>query len=117
ARNALSQEQIALETRLELLRRLPEIIEQSVRPMERIEGIKIVDVRGLGGIGSGADGGQPSGADGGNNLARSVVDNALRYRAQRPMVDALLKEVGISNLADLDGLVNGAAGTAPPHGQ
>lgn len=112
ARNALSQEQIALETRLELLRRLPEIIEQSVRPMERIDGIKIVDVRGLGGVGNGADGGGGAvqGADAGSNLARSVVDNALRYRAQRPMVDALLKEVGISDLADLDGLVKGAAG-------
>lgn len=112
ARNALSPEQIALETRLELLRRLPEIIEQSVRPMERIDGIKIVDVRGLGNVGNGADGGAASGMDGGTNLARSVVDNALRYRAQRPMVDALLKEVGIGNLADLDGLVNGSAGAA-----
>ncbi len=112
ARNALSQEQIALETRLELLRRLPEIIEQSVRPMERIDGIKIVDVRGLGGVGNGAEGGSAAahGTDAGSNLARSVVDNALRYRAQRPMVDALLKEVGISDLADLGGLVNGAAG-------
>ena len=112
ARNALSPEQIALETRLELLRRLPEIIEQSVRPMERIDGIKIVDVRGLGNVGNGADGGAASGMDGGTNLARSVVDNALRYRAQRPMVDALLKEVGIGNLTDLDGLVNGSAGAA-----
>lgn len=113
ARNALSQEQIALEIRLELLRRLPEIIEQSVRPMERIEGIKIVDVRGLGGVGNGTEGAAGSVGDGGNNLARSVVDNALRYRAQRPMVDALLKEVGIGSLADLDGLVNGSAASPP----
>lgn len=112
ARNALSQEQIALETRLELLRRLPQIIEQSVRPMERIDGIKIVDVRGLGGVGGGAEG-AGGGSDGGNNLARSVVDNALRYRAQRPMVDALLKEVGIDNLSDLDGLIAGRS-DAPP---
>jgi uncharacterized membrane protein YqiK len=44
ARNALNDEQIALETRLEMLRRLPAIIEQSVKPTERIEGIKIVDI-------------------------------------------------------------------------
>jgi len=113
ARNALSQEQVALETRLELLRRLPEIIEQSVRPMERIEGIKIVDVRGLGGVGNDAAGGGAAAGDAGSNLARSVVDNALRYRAQRPMVDALLKEVGITDLADLDGLVNGGASLVP----
>ena len=48
-----SNEQVLLEIKLELLRRLPEIIEQSVKPMERIDGIKIVDVRGLGQMGGG----------------------------------------------------------------
>ncbi len=104
ARNALSNDQVLLEIKLELLRRLPEIIEQSVKPMERIDGIKIVDVRGLGQMGGG-DGSGASGHDG--NLARSVVDHALRYRAQRPMVDALLKEVGLGDIADLNGLVDG----------
>lgn len=111
ARNALSAEQVALEIRLELLRRLPEIIEQSVRPMERIEGIRIVDVRGMGAIaGGGGEGGGGSG-NGGGNLAASVVDHALRYRAQRPLVDALLREVGLSELGDLNGLLD--AGRAP----
>ncbi len=104
ARNALSPEQIALEIKLELLRNLPSIIEQSVKPMERIDGIKIIDVRGMNGVGGG--GGEPAGqAAGDGNLARSVVDQALRYRAQRPLVDSLLKEVGLGDLADLSGLV------------
>ena len=106
ARNALSPEQIALETRLELLRSLPAIIEMSVKPMERIEGIKIVDVRGLGM--NGGDGGGAGGAGNGSaggDLARSVVDHALRYRAQRPLVDALLNEVGLGDVADLKGLL------------
>jgi uncharacterized membrane protein YqiK len=103
ARNALSEEQIQLEIKLELLRQLPQIIEQSVKPMENIDGIKIIDVRGMGGVGGGdSGGGHGSGGDG--NLARSVVDHALRYRAQRPLVDALLKEVGLENLSDLSGL-------------
>ncbi len=111
ARNALSPEQIALEIRLELLRNLPSIIEQSVKPMERIEGIKIIDVRGLGQSGgsSSAAGGGDAGGDG---LARSVVDQALRYRAQRPLVDSLLNEVGLSDLADLSGMVKPRATTA-----
>lgn len=107
ARNALNNEQIALETKLELLRRLPQIIEQSVKPMERIDGIKIVDVRGMSAMGGGngsGDGGAGSG-NGGGSLASSVVDHALRYRAQRPLVDALLKEVGLGDLADLGNLV------------
>ncbi|MBX3697218.1 MAG: flotillin family protein [Dokdonella sp.] len=101
ARNALSEEQIRLEIKLELLRQLPSIIEQAVKPMERIEGIKIVDVRGMnGGGGSAGDGNGP----GDGNLARSVVDHALRYRAQRPLIDSLLKEVGLNDLSDLSGL-------------
>lgn len=103
ARNSLSVEQIRLEIRLELIRTLPQIIEQSVKPMEQIDGIKIVDVRGLNGAGGGGSDGAGQGGDG--NLARSVVDHALRYRAQRPLVDALLKEVGLSDVADLSGLV------------
>ncbi len=108
ARNALSAEQVALEVRLELLRSLPSIVEQSVKPMERIDNIKIIDVRGMGGNnGSGAT--SDGGGSGEGGLARSVVDHALRYRAQRPMVDALLKEVGLSDLSDLSGMVGEAS--------
>ncbi len=114
ARNALSLEQVRLEIQLELLRQLPRIIEQSVKPMERIDGIKIVDVRGMGGVGGGggSEGGGSGGGDG--NLARSVVDHALRYRAQRPLVDALLKEVGLDDLSDLSGLAATVSPTTPP---
>jgi len=108
ARNALSEEQIRLEIRNELIRALPLILREAVKPMENIEGIKILDVRGLGQVGSGGDGGvagNGNGVDGGN-LARSVVDNALRYRAQRPLVDALLKEVGLGDMNDLSGLLS-----------
>jgi uncharacterized membrane protein YqiK len=112
ARNALNDEQVRMEIRLELLRQLPAIIAESVKPMERIEGIKIMDVRGLGQIGGGdgsANGGSNVGSGGGDgSLARSVVDHALRYRAQRPMVDALLKEIGLTDIADLSGLTEGA---------
>ena len=120
ARNALSPEQIALEIKLELLKNLPDIIEQSVKPMERIDGIKIIDVRGMHQGGSGGDGAGNGGGNGSNggdgNLARSVVDQALRYRAQRPLVDSLLNEVGLGDLADLSGLVAqpGSAKKAAP---
>ncbi|MDM4770321.1 flotillin family protein [Solimonas sp. SE-A11] len=107
ARNALSEEQIRLEIRNELIRALPMILREAVKPMENIDGIKILDVRGLGGIGGGGAGdGSSSGAGAeGGNLARSVVDHALRYRAQRPLVDALLKEVGLGDMNDLSGLL------------
>jgi uncharacterized membrane protein YqiK len=115
ARNALSPDQIALEIRLELLKNLPAIIEQSVKPMEQIDDIKIIDIRGMGHGGSGGDGdGGGSGGDG--NLARSVVDQALRYRAQRPLVDSLLNEVGLGDLADLSNMVGDAGRTRKPSG-
>src|SRR6056297_574490 len=107
ARNALSPEQIALEIRLELLRNLPAIIEQSAKPMEQIDGIKIIDIRGMGQTTGGAEGNQSSGD---SDLAKSVVNQALRYRAQRPLVDSLLKEVGLTDLADLSGMLMTANG-------
>ena len=61
--------------------------------MERIEGIKILQVDGLN---SGA-GGAPTGPAGTNdNLAEQVVASALRYRAQAPILDALLNELGLA---------------------
>jgi uncharacterized membrane protein YqiK len=75
--------------RLRLVEKLDAIIRESVKPMERIEGIKILHVEGLGGGGGG------KGADTGTGFADSVVNSALRYRAQAPLVDQLLREIGI----------------------
>ena len=55
--------------------------------MERIEGIRILHVEGLGGGG----GGQGNGG----NFADSVVNSALRFRAQAPLIDQLLREIGV----------------------
>jgi hypothetical protein len=58
--------------------------------MEKLEGIKILQVDGLGG------GGGRGESDGKTGIAESVVNQALRYRAQAPLIDALLKEIGIA---------------------
>jgi uncharacterized membrane protein YqiK len=93
-----------------LVERLPEIIRESVKPMEKIDSIKILQVDGLpglsgaqaGGAGPVTAGGEGPSADGGSaggrpaNLAESVVNSALRYRAQAPFVDNLLNEIGMS---------------------
>lgn len=81
-----------------LVERLPEIIRESVKPMERIEGIKILHVEGLPGM-SGASGGVMADSGDGprdGNLADQVVSSALRYRSQAPFVDTLLAEIGMS---------------------
>ena len=103
AANLLSVEQIAMQLKLAVVKQMPEIIRESVKPMERIDGIKIVQVEGLnGGGGTGAKGTN----NGSGNLADQVVNSALRYKAQAPMVESLLQEVGLS-AADLGGLTGG----------
>jgi uncharacterized membrane protein YqiK len=91
AQNILTPESRASAMRLRLIEKLDAIIRESVKPMERIEGIKILHVEGLGGGGGRGD----TAADGRTSLADSVVNSALRYRAQAPLIDTLLKEIGI----------------------
>jgi len=91
ADTALTPELIELKVKMAIIERLQEIIGETVKPLENIEGIKIVHVDGLGGGsgGSGGDGGVPG------NYAEQLTDSALRYRAQAPIIDALLKEIGM----------------------
>jgi uncharacterized membrane protein YqiK len=94
--NTLSAEQIAMQLRLALLKHLPDIIRESVKPMESIDGIKIIQVDGLNG-GSGGGTSEASAPTAAGNLAEQVVSSALRYRAQAPLIESLLSEVGLSS--------------------
>ncbi len=104
AANLLSSDQISLQTKLALLKVLPEVIREASKPLEAIDSIKIVKVDGLGQSG-GSNGG--SGMASSGNLASDAVSAALSYRAQAPIIDGLMKELGL-NGASLDGLVAGA---------
>lgn len=92
AANLLGSEQISLQTKLALLKVLPDVIREAAKPMEAIDSIKIVQVDGLGASGGGGAGGEAGAGQG--NLADAAVQAALRYRAQAPVVDSLLKELG-----------------------
>ena len=94
AQNTLSGEMVAMQLRLALIEQAPEIIKQSVKPMESIDGIKILHVDGLFGGAGGGDGHGHGGA-GGGSFADQLVNSALRYRGQVPLVDSLLGEMGI----------------------
>jgi hypothetical protein len=71
--------------------------------MEKIDSIRILNVDGLAGNGNG------------NGAPRSptdeVIESALRYRVQAPMIDQVLKEIGIEggNLAKMGGLMREAS--------
>jgi uncharacterized membrane protein YqiK len=112
ARNILSPQASASALRMGLLEKVEGIVRESVKPMERIEGIRILHVDGLAGGGSGG------GGDGsGGGMADNVVNSALRYRAQAPLVDMLLKEIGlhggdIGRIASPTPVAEAAAGDA-----
>ena len=104
AANLLSSDQISLQTKLALLKVLPEVVREAAKPMEAIDSIKIVQVDGL----TGGAGGSADGEAAGGNLASNAVAAALRYRAQAPIVDGLMKELGFDG-STLENLVAGAA--------
>ena len=103
AANVLSVEQVEMQVRLALLKHLPDIIRESVRPMENIDDIKILQVNGLGGFGSSAAGEISDGQNNRESLSDQLVNSALRYRSQAPLVDGLMKELGLSG-GDINGL-------------
>ncbi|MEY2770251.1 MAG: hypothetical protein RIQ38_670 [Pseudomonadota bacterium] len=108
AHNALSNDARAAALRLRLVEKAEAIIRESVRPLERIEGIKILHVEGLTGgghAGGGHAGGESAGPAG---FSDAVVNSALRFRAQAPLVDQLLRELGLHG-ADVQALVPSAA--------
>lgn len=90
--NALSLESRHSLFRQKLLDKMEGIIRESVRPMEKIDGIKIISVNGL--AGQHGNGGAAGDATSGT-LPEQMVSSALRFRAQAPLVDNLLKEIGI----------------------
>jgi uncharacterized membrane protein YqiK len=110
--NVLSSEQIGMQVKLALLQSLPAIIEKSVEPMKRIDGIKIVQVDGLTrGYAANGSGPVPSGGNG--SLAEQAVAAALAYRAQSPIIDGLLKELGMAG-GNLKGLTQAVAPEETP---
>ncbi len=99
AANSLSAEQIAMRVKLDLIKMLPEIINQSVKPMEHIDSIKILQVDGMNMNTAGIDGEAQS-----SSLSDQVVSSALKYKAQAPLVESLLGELGIKDVSDLSSL-------------
>ena len=114
----LSLEARGSRARMKLLDKIEGIVRESVKPMEKIEGINILHVDGFHG----------GGGDGRKNVTDEVIDSALRYRVQAPMIDSLMKEVGIEggsigrmtdvirDAKDLDTLVRNKRKDAAPNG-
>jgi uncharacterized membrane protein YqiK len=101
AENNLSEAAANLRLRLALAKELSSIVSASVKPLEKIDSIRIVD---LDGFAPGAGNGQ-AGGEGSAETADRVVNAALRHRAVAPLVDNVMAEVGL--LGGLNGLATG----------
>ena len=103
AENSLSPEAMALRQSLALIGELSRVIEASVKPMENIDSIRIIQAGGA--FGGTSDGGEASnGIDG-------IVNGALKFRSQAPLVDHVIQSIGLGDgLSDL--VTKGATGLA-----
>jgi uncharacterized membrane protein YqiK len=97
ALNTLSAAQIDLNVRPLLLQKLPEILAEASKPMERIDSIRVVQVNGMpmmngnGAIMAGAA------AGGGMSLPEQVTNAALQYQVAKPLVEAIMRDAGLGS--------------------
>jgi uncharacterized membrane protein YqiK len=91
AENSLSQDAASLRVRMALAGELRGMIEATVKPLEKIDSIRIVD---LDGFNPGAASGHGGNSDGASSTDR-LVGAALSHRVNAPIVDKILAEVGL----------------------
>lgn len=101
AENIASAETIALRMRLATLAQIETVVRESAKPLEHISDIKIVHFDGLGSQGS-SGAADVSAAN--TSVSDQVMNSALKYRLQAPLVDSLLLSAGI-NPSDTTGLL------------
>jgi uncharacterized membrane protein YqiK len=87
--------------RRKLLEHVEGIVSASVKPLEKIQDIRIMQLEGFGN----GNGGERT------NMTDEVINSALRYRVQAPLVDSLLADIGIEGggLTRQGGLIREAA--------
>jgi uncharacterized membrane protein YqiK len=100
AENVLTDPARASLFRRKLLEHVEGIVAASVKPLEKIQDIRIMQLDGV--TGGGAREGSPT---------DEVINSALRYRVQAPLIDSLLSDMGIEggSLARQPGLIREAS--------
>jgi flotillin len=94
ARNILSQAIIELEITKERLRVVPLALAESVKPLEKIGDVRIVDMGGRGPLAGGTTNGAAGNGAGGP--ADHLLSALLQYRANAPIIDELLAQAGFT---------------------
>jgi uncharacterized membrane protein YqiK len=101
AENILTDEARHSLFKRKMLEHVEGIVAASVKPLEKIQDIRIMQLDGVTGGGS-RDGSSPT---------DEVINSALRYRVQAPLIDSLLSDIGIEGgtLAKQGGLIREAS--------
>ena len=107
AENIVSAEILENRFKLALVEFMPQIIAQVVKPAEKIDSIKIVQMAGLGGANKSGAGSNANGSvsNAGASLSDQIVNASLNYKVNAPIIDDLMKQVGI----DLNGGIQNIA--------
>ena len=107
AENIVSAEILENRFKLALVEFMPQIIAQVVKPAEKIDSIKIVQMAGLGGANQSGAGLNANGSvsNAGASLSDQIVNASLNYKVNAPIIDDLMKQVGI----DLNGGIQNIA--------
>ncbi len=92
AENQVSSEILKFKLQEALVKVLPQVVEEMVKPMQNIDSIKIIDAKGL--IGGGVDGQGVTSKDN-RNFPEQMVDAGLRHKAIVPMLDGFMKELNM----------------------
>lgn len=108
ASNLQSNDVRQMRVKLALFEALPQIIEKSVKPLEKLDTFKIIDVGGL--HGNGGNGGG-EGSESERSLPDQVLQASLRGQVARPLITQLMREVDLdgnamSSLNNYDALVS-----------
>ena len=90
AENVMSVEAMSLRAKLAAIDQIQGVIRESSKPLENISEIKIMHVDGLGNSNSNSTQSEDK-----SSLSDQVMNSALKYRLQGPLVDALLDSAGI----------------------
>lgn len=107
AENSISDAIVEMKIALARLEALPGIVQEMVKPAEKIDSIKIHQVQGLS-TGGGAGGG--AGAGGEKPVVNQALDSIMGMAVQMPALKKLGEELGVSMEDGVAGVTNGALG-------
>jgi uncharacterized membrane protein YqiK len=96
AENLASPDAMDLRARLAAIGSIEGVVRESAKPLERLSEIKIVHLDGLSSGSGPTEGGASS-----PSISDQVMNSALKYKLQAPMVDALMKSVGLKDNASI----------------